>query len=161
MPEYRIYTLSAGNRIAGPPRLIDCDNDQAAIKEAKQLINGKYLEVWQGARCVTRLRPADKLVTAEVIPFPKPDIADFDPDTVNILSEAFESAWSKIKASNSRFARAGYANMARELVAKRIIEIARKGERGPARLTDNAVDFFLASYQDEEHRPPDFMPQTV
>jgi hypothetical protein len=41
MPEYRLYTLIAGNRIAGPPRLIDCDNDQAAIKEAKQLINGQ------------------------------------------------------------------------------------------------------------------------
>jgi hypothetical protein len=84
---------------------------------------------------------------AEVIPFPKSDIAAFDPETINILSDAFESAWGRIKMSNSRFARAGYANPARELVAKRIIETAQRGEREQGRLTDNAVEFFLANYR--------------
>jgi hypothetical protein len=60
MPEYRIYTLSDGNKIAEPPRVVTCDNDQEAIEQATQLLDGHDIEVWAGARVVSRLRPADK-----------------------------------------------------------------------------------------------------
>jgi hypothetical protein len=53
MPEYRIYTLTESNRIAVN---VFCDDDQDAIQEAKQWLDGHDLEVWQGARLVTRLK---------------------------------------------------------------------------------------------------------
>jgi hypothetical protein len=60
MPEYRFYTLKSGNRLAAPPDVIECDSDKEAIMEARILLDGLDVEVWQGRRVVTRLRPSDK-----------------------------------------------------------------------------------------------------
>jgi hypothetical protein len=59
MPDYRMYTLKDG-KIAGPPQIATCDSDQQAIDQAKQLLNGHDIEVWELARVVIRLQPADK-----------------------------------------------------------------------------------------------------
>jgi hypothetical protein len=59
MAHYRIYTLFAGNRIAGPPQIVTGDNDQEAIQEAKQLLVGRDLEVRHGTRIVRRIKPTD------------------------------------------------------------------------------------------------------
>jgi hypothetical protein len=59
MPEYRIYKLLRANEIAGPPIEVECASDQEAVAEAKKPINGIDLEIWQGARVITRLRPSD------------------------------------------------------------------------------------------------------
>jgi hypothetical protein len=32
-------------------------NDEAAVKEAKKLLDGRTIEIWQGARIVYRLDP--------------------------------------------------------------------------------------------------------
>jgi len=56
MPEYRIYTLNDRNKISGPPQDITCENDQEAIQQAKQWLDGHDVEVWQGARVVVRLK---------------------------------------------------------------------------------------------------------
>ena len=50
MPTYRIYTFDEGAHILEPPKVIECENDEAAVKEAKQLLNGKLIEVWEKAR---------------------------------------------------------------------------------------------------------------
>ena len=60
MPDYRIYTLIHANKIAGPPRLITCASDQAAIREAKTHLTDRDIEIWEGSRVVTRLKPTDK-----------------------------------------------------------------------------------------------------
>lgn len=60
MPQYRIYTLASGNRIVAPPDLIECATDAEAIREARILLDGLDVKVWQGARIVVRLRPSDK-----------------------------------------------------------------------------------------------------
>ena len=60
MPEYRIYTLEKDNRIAGPPDEIDCADDQAAVQEAKKVLDGHAIEVWEKARFVIRLEPDHK-----------------------------------------------------------------------------------------------------
>ena len=60
MPEYRFYELEHSNRVAGPPTELECASDHEAIAEAKKLLDGRALEVWQGARVVTRLQPSDK-----------------------------------------------------------------------------------------------------
>jgi hypothetical protein len=57
MSHYRIYTLFAGDRIARPTHIVTGDNDQEAIQLAKQLLDGRDLEVRQGARVVRRIKP--------------------------------------------------------------------------------------------------------
>jgi hypothetical protein len=56
MSHYQIYTLSAGDRIARPTQIFTGDNDREAIQLAKQLLDGRDLEVWQGARIVRRIK---------------------------------------------------------------------------------------------------------
>jgi hypothetical protein len=56
MPTYRIYTLEGGH-VREPPKIIECQNDDAAVNEAKQLLDGKLIEVWEQARCIVRLDP--------------------------------------------------------------------------------------------------------
>jgi hypothetical protein len=58
VPEYRIYTVSDRNKIAEPLEIATCGSDEEAIGQAKQLLDGRELEVWQGARQVIRLRPS-------------------------------------------------------------------------------------------------------
>ena len=57
MSHYRIYTLFAGSRFAGPRRIVTGDNDQEAIHLAEQLLDGRDLEVRQGGRVVRRIKP--------------------------------------------------------------------------------------------------------
>jgi hypothetical protein len=57
---YRIYSLDGSGHIMGPPKLIDADDQDAAVKEARQILDGREIEVWCGDRCVARLRPEDK-----------------------------------------------------------------------------------------------------
>ena len=57
MPTYRIYTFEGGH-VREPPKIIECQND--AVKEAKQLLDGKLIEVWEQARCIVRLDPAHR-----------------------------------------------------------------------------------------------------
>jgi len=59
VPEYRIHILTFGNKIAGPAIEVDCQSDEEAIAKARTLLNGQDIEIWSGARIVTRLRFAD------------------------------------------------------------------------------------------------------
>jgi hypothetical protein len=59
MPDYRIYTLKDG-KIDSPARIATCASDQQAIDQAKQLLNGHDIEVWERARLVILLQPASK-----------------------------------------------------------------------------------------------------
>ena len=55
---YRVYRLDAtAEHITGPPIDIDAPDDLEAVEQAKQFLNGKPIELWQGARCVERLYP--------------------------------------------------------------------------------------------------------
>jgi hypothetical protein len=54
MATYRVYTLSDGAHIAGPPRTISCDSDQEATEKARELVTGRDVELWQGTRCLGR-----------------------------------------------------------------------------------------------------------
>ena len=60
MPTYRIYTFDKLAAFGSLPQLIECENDEAAVVEAKQLLNGKVIEVWEQARCIIRLDPAHR-----------------------------------------------------------------------------------------------------
>jgi hypothetical protein len=59
MPAYRIYVLTTDGHIAGPPQVIERENEQEAIGKAAQLANGKAVELWEGARLIARF-PGDE-----------------------------------------------------------------------------------------------------
>jgi hypothetical protein len=62
--------------------------------------------------------------------------ATFDPETVRVLSAAFDHAWEIIQ---HRAECHGPTAVTRERLAMRIIETAMLGERDERRLRDNAV----------------------
>jgi hypothetical protein len=57
MPEYRLYALEGARPYLGPRKVIQCDNDAAAIKAAQNWAQEHEVEVWQNARFVARLLP--------------------------------------------------------------------------------------------------------
>jgi hypothetical protein len=73
--------------------------------------------------------------------------ASFDPETVNLLSNALEGAWQRVQTSGNRLARPGYANVMREVVAKHIVNLAEHGERDESALSNGAFHFFTANYK--------------
>jgi len=54
VPEYRIFFVNQERFITGPPKIIDCADDQEAIMHAKQFIDGRDIELWEKSRCVMR-----------------------------------------------------------------------------------------------------------
>ena len=62
----------------------------------------------------------------------------FDPDTVSILTAAFDSAWQSIRASGARLSEE-QSELVRATLAKYIIEQARQGELDQVRLRDGAL----------------------
>jgi hypothetical protein len=70
----------------------------------------------------------------------------FEPEMIDTLVAAFESAWHKVELSGSKLASPGYQRGAQEIIAKRIIEMAQRGEREPGALASDAVAFLERSY---------------
>jgi len=60
MPEYRFYPIKRDGHVGGPAVERSCPNDGEALKEARELVNGHDIEVWQDTRIVAYLTPDDK-----------------------------------------------------------------------------------------------------
>jgi hypothetical protein len=69
-------------------------------------------------------------MTATVIPFFKD--ASFDPETTHVMAQAFERACVVLQSSSQ-------PELVREIIAKRIIEVAQPGERDPEKLCVRAL----------------------
>ena len=52
---YRIYTFEDDGHIVGRPFEVECKDDDEAINVARQLKNGKAIEVWELDRLVAKL----------------------------------------------------------------------------------------------------------
>src|SRR5205807_7083111 len=76
----------------------------------------------------------------------------FDPDVVRILIDAFDGAWQSLEKSGVTYATDGHATETRDRLAKRIIELAREGERNQRVLRDAAL-LYLAQ-EDLRNAPP-------
>jgi hypothetical protein len=63
----------------------------------------------------------------------------FEPETIQILTAAFDDAWASAQASGAPLAMNGYAIDAREILAKHIIEMGKQGERDRRRLCEDAL----------------------
>lgn len=61
MRVYHFYFIGKNGHIDGPPASYDLPSDGDAIKEAKQLVNGHDIEVWQDARLVAYLTPDESM----------------------------------------------------------------------------------------------------
>jgi hypothetical protein len=88
----------------------------------------------------------------EILKFIQPETA-FDPESIQVLASALDDAWDRIQKSGSRLARPAYSHAMREVIAKRIIEMAQRGANDPQTLADDAVRFIAANYNDVCKRP--------
>jgi hypothetical protein len=70
----------------------------------------------------------------------------FEPEMVEFLVAVYETAWKQIEQTGSKLASPAYRRAAQELLAKRIIEEAQRGERDAKVLADDAVSFLENSY---------------
>ena len=70
----------------------------------------------------------------------------FEPETIETLVAVYEAAWRKVEQSGSKFASPGYKRAAQEIIAKRIIEMAQRGERDKKVLSDAAVTYLAENY---------------
>jgi hypothetical protein len=71
--------------------------------------------------------------------------AAFDSEDTELLGAAFEAAWEKLNTADSALAEGADAALIRKLLAKRIIELAKRGERDPDRLVESALDHLVKS----------------
>ncbi len=84
----------------------------------------------------------------EILKFIRPEEMAFDPEAIRVLASALDEAWGKIQKSGSRFARPAYSRVMREVIAKRIMEMAQRGVQDQQMLVDDALRFLAANYND-------------
>lgn len=59
MRQYRVYLIDKAGHVAGPPQIISCEDDEAAVVKAKQYVDGVAVEIWDEGRRVTVLPPVE------------------------------------------------------------------------------------------------------
>jgi hypothetical protein len=76
----------------------------------------------------------------------------FSPETIQNLAAALDETWERLRESGSRLARPAYARAMREVVAKRIIEMAQRGVEDREALVTSALHFIAANYEQSGQR---------
>ena len=61
MPNYRVYTIIKSDKVAGRADVVTCATDAEALVKARQFLQSNDLEIWQGARMVSRLNAQDRV----------------------------------------------------------------------------------------------------
>ena len=89
---------------------------------------------------------------ARIIELSRPE-ACFDPEAVSILSAALEDAWDRLLRSGSECTRPAYARAMREVLAKRVFDLAQRGVMDRKELADSVVRFLAANYRHAPDRP--------
>ena len=74
--------------------------------------------------------------------------SSFDPEAIKMLASAFDGAWEAVQRSGGTLSRPSYAGAIREILAKRIIEMAQRGQTNPERLSEDALKFLAMNYRD-------------
>ncbi|HEY1748713.1 MAG TPA: hypothetical protein VGG11_18350 [Xanthobacteraceae bacterium] len=69
---------------------------------------------------------------ASILPFLRVKSDHFDDEATRVMGEAFDMACAELQDSN-------LSDLIREMIAERIIEAAKKGERRPQRLCSVGV----------------------
>jgi len=63
--------------------------------------------------------------------------SNFDPDTITVLTESLEEGWDTLRYI-------GNTSITREALARRLLDLARDGERNPSRMCTAALVGLLA-----------------
>jgi hypothetical protein len=63
----------------------------------------------------------------------------FTPETVKMLTGAFDEAWRQLESSNAPWAQPDYADSARTIIAKHMIAEAKAGEKDRRSLIEGAL----------------------
>jgi hypothetical protein len=69
---------------------------------------------------------------------------DFYPETIEIINVAIEDAWREVQSGGGPLTRPAYARITRAVIAKRITEMAKKGERDRRKLSEHGVRSVMA-----------------
>jgi hypothetical protein len=88
---------------------------------------------------------------ASIVDLVRPEVA-FDPETIAVLSAALEEAWDRLLQLGSECTRPAYARAMREVVARRIIDMAQRGTKDEKELVDGAIRFLAANYRLDHKR---------
>ena len=83
---------------------------------------------------------------AEVLGFSRRETA-FAPETIEILAVALEETWERLQKSGSRLTRPAYSRVMREVIAKRIVEMAQRGVQDREALVADAIQFIATNYE--------------
>jgi hypothetical protein len=67
--------------------------------------------------------------------------ANFDPETISILTDCLNEGWDTLQTIGNR-------TITREILARRLLELARDGERNPSRLCTSALVSLLTRLPD-------------
>jgi hypothetical protein len=68
---------------------------------------------------------------------------------IEILNIAIEDAWRKVQNGGGPWTRPVYARITRAIIAKRITEMAKKGERDRRKLSEYAVRSIILNQQEK------------
>jgi len=71
----------------------------------------------------------------------------FTPESIELLAAALDEAWARLQQSGSKLTGPAYSRVMREVVAKRIMEMAQRGEQDREALVTDAIRFIAANYQ--------------
>jgi hypothetical protein len=78
-------------------------------------------------------------------PYIGPDA--FDPEALRTLTTVFEGAWQYLVDKDHIAATPANAHETRDTLARRIIELAQRGERDPHRLREHALAYLATGEQ--------------
>ena len=71
----------------------------------------------------------------------------FDPEAITVLAAAFDEAWDRLRQSGSECVRPAYARAMKEILARRIIEMAQRGTTDQQELVAGATRFITTNYR--------------
>ena len=77
---------------------------------------------------------------------------DFDPETIEIINVAIEDAWREVQNGGGPLTRPAYARITRAVIAKRITEMAKKGERDRRKLSEYGVRSIILNQREQARR---------
>jgi hypothetical protein len=83
---------------------------------------------------------------ATILNTARPDPA-FDPEAITVLAAAFDEAWDRLRQSGSECVRPAYARAMKEILARRIIEMAQRGTTDQQELVAGATRFIATNYR--------------
>ena len=82
----------------------------------------------------------------EILSFSRETV--FTPETIQIIAAALDEAWERLRQSGSRLTRPAYSRVMREVVAKRIMEMAQRGVQDREALVADVLRFITANYEE-------------